>query len=141
MRFLKCFWIPWHQTCLVAICALFVVLPISIIGILIKSISFLLFIFFMVGILCGGFSIYRERLLLLKQQRQAILREREIRVEVCLESSKKCRLKAVNVDSLIIFDQEYSTLKGAIHEVEKWKKHHPCLKYSVDQSIQDQWFS
>ena len=140
MKFLKCFWIPGHQACLVAICALFVILPIPIIGILIKSISFLLFVFFMVGILCGGFSIYKERLLLLNQQRQAILREREIRIEVGVESSKKYRLKAVNRDSLIIFDQEYPTLKEAIQEVKKWKKDHPCLKYTVDSSIQDQWF-
>lgn len=137
MDFFKCFWIPRRQAWVVAMCALFIVLPIPLIGILIKSISVLLFLFFMVAIGCGGWSIYKERQASLQHQRQSVLTQKEIRVEVVCQTPRAYRLKAINLDSLIVFDQEFSSLKGAIREVRGWLQQNPNLNYSLDPTIQE----
>lgn len=85
MDFLKCFWIPRRQAWVVAMCALFIVLPIPLLGILIKSISVILFLFFMIAIGCGGWSIHKERQASIQHQRQSVLTQKEIRVEVVLD--------------------------------------------------------
>lgn len=138
-RFLSCFWIPSQQTVIVMLCGLFIVLPIPIIGILIKSISVLLFLFFLLGICLGGLSIFKGRHEQLNHQRQMILNEREIEVDIQKPYSTY-RLRAINSSSIIIFEQEYFTMKAAIQEIKKWKEDHPCLKCVIDPILKEQWF-
>ena len=140
MNFLKCFWIPRHQTYLVIVCLLFVVLPIPLIGILIKSISVLLFLFFMVAIIGGGFSIYKERRNQLQIQRELLLKEREVLVEISVQSVASYRLRAINVDFLVLFDQEFSTIKQVSRELKRWKDRNPCLKCEMTPETQAQFF-
>lgn len=138
-RFLNCFWIPGQQAFVVIVCGIFVILPIHIIGILIKSISVLLFLLFLLGICCGGLAIFKGRHEQLKYQRQLILNEREVEVEIQKPYSTY-RLRAINSSSIIIFEQEYFTMKAAIQEIKKWKEDHPCLKCVIDPILKEQWF-
>ncbi len=55
---------------------------------------------------------------------------------VC-QTPKTYRLKAINLDSLIVFDQEFSSLKGAIREIRGWLQQNPTLNYSLDPVIQE----
>ena len=140
MKFLKCFWIPEQQALVVGVCALLVVLPVTFIGILVKSVSIILFLFFMVGILFGGFSINKERVAMLKAQRAAVIQAGDVKLDIIIQSPKSYRLKASNKECVVVFDQEYRSVKQAMKEVQYWSNQRPNLTYTINQTIEEELF-
>ena len=96
--------------------------------------------FFIVGILFGGFSINKERVATLKAQREAVIQAGDVKLDIIIQSPKSYRLKASNKECVVVFDQEYRSVKQAMKEVQYWSNQRPNLTYTINQTIEEELF-
>lgn len=135
MRFLKCFWIPMSQVWLVLVCLMVILIPTTWLGILVKSAGILLFLFFMIAIVCGGISIYQDQQKELNFQRELIQHEKEIRVLILIHSKRQYQLQATTLNGIILFNQSFYHLSALQKELGRWKKKNPSLNCEIRQEV------